>query len=181
MLAAFWVLLALAPAQVLTLYVGPQIKDASWTSTREWSTPSPISRSSSPAPACACFVATEAEATIKLYVLSRERFATGDSFSTGTGVAVAPGVATGSGVSIGVDAMRVHSRLKVGNDERALAGEGSGQEGSAGGRQGRADLGGGQPLTPGGGSRGTLIADIMWDELVFAAGLAGTNPYSSSR
>lgn len=70
-------------------------------------------------------VASEAEATIKLYVLSRERFATGDSFSTGTGVAVAPGVATGSGVSIGVDAMRVHSRLKVGNYERALAGEGS--------------------------------------------------------
>jgi len=116
--------LALAPAQPLTLYVGPQVKDG-FVDIDAGVADSIADIKGQLAGTGLRLVAAEADATIKLYVLSRERFASGDSFATGSGVAVAPGVATGSGVSIRIDAMRVHSRLKVGAYERTLTGEGS--------------------------------------------------------
>jgi hypothetical protein len=123
-LIAFWALLGLAPAQPIALYVGPQVKDG-FVDTDAGVVDSIADIKGQLAGTGLRLVATEAEATIKLYVLSRERFATGSSVSTVSGVAVAPGIASGSGVSVGIDAMRVHSRLKVRTYERPLAGEGS--------------------------------------------------------
>jgi hypothetical protein len=124
MLTALSILLVLAPAQPLTLYVGPQVKDG-FVDIDAGVVDSVADIKGQVAGTGLRVVATEAEAAIKLYVLSRERFATGSSVSTASGVAVAPGIASGSGVTVGIDAMRVHSRLKVGNYERTLTGEGS--------------------------------------------------------
>ena len=94
MLTTLWVLLALAPAPPLTLYVGPQVKDG-FVDIDAGVVDSIADIKGQLAGTGLRLVASEAEATVKLYVLSRERFAAGDSFSTGTGVAVAPGVAAG--------------------------------------------------------------------------------------
>lgn len=124
MLTALSILLALAPAQPLTLYVGPQVKDGFVDI--DAGVADSIADIKGQLPGTGLrLVATEAEATIKVYVLSRERFATGSSVSTGTGVAVTPSYATGTGMSIGIDAMRVRARLKVDAYERELICEGS--------------------------------------------------------
>jgi hypothetical protein len=67
-------------------------------------------------------VPDESSATLKLYVASRSKYATGDSVVTGTG-STTSGVSTGSGVSVEVEGYRLKTVLRAGDYERVFTGE----------------------------------------------------------
>lgn len=121
--------LALAPAEPVTIYVGPQVKDG-FVDTDKGVADS-IKDVKGQMPTGLRLVQTEAEATLRLYVTRREQYDTGNAVNTGSGTVSQQGQYSGTGVTIAISGMRVRTILRAGSYERSIDGEAGSYKGAA--------------------------------------------------
>lgn len=120
------VLMAVSPAQPVTIYVGPNVRqgfvDADEGITRSIEDLRKELRKNR----ALRVVVDESSAMLKLYVVARSKVSTGDTVVTGTGSSTTKGGAhsgSATAVTVPVMANRVETLLRVGEYERPLVGE----------------------------------------------------------
>jgi hypothetical protein len=115
------ILLASAAVQPLTIYVGPQVKDGFVDIDK--GVADSIKDIKTRIPKGLRLVPSESEATLKLFVVSREKYQTGSSSSTNIGSVTKQGLYTGGSYTSGLEKMRVFAVLRVGDYGRKLTGD----------------------------------------------------------